>query len=95
MMNVASRKRWTILLTLSLFFSIFLGSYHHCCDCYSQTCLTCSQTGHHPALLTTANAADNLHPFPANSTTLLPAEIFPTPFTSYTPLKGRAPPRRS
>jgi len=95
MMNVTLRNKITILLIFSFFLSNFLGTYHHCCEYYSHACLTCPQTGHHPALLTTANAADDLHPFPANSTILLPAEIFPTPFTSYMPLKGRSPPRRS
>ncbi len=56
MSNVAIRKKFTILLILSLFFSVFLGGYHHCCEFYSQTCTTCQQASHQPFLLTSVTA---------------------------------------
>ncbi len=92
---MAFRKNLTILLIVALFFSLFLGGYHHCCDYYSQTCSTCSQTAHQPIFLTAADTAYYIQPLPVTSYLVLPAEIFPDPPSSYTPLRGRAPPRCS
>jgi len=94
--NLAFRKKLTFLLVIALLLSVFLGGYHHTCDCYSQSCSICSQAGHQPVLLpTTAIAADENQPLLVKVGLFWSEEIFPDPALSYTPLSGRAPPRLS
>jgi hypothetical protein len=93
---VAVSKKFSFLLILSLLLSVFSGGFHHCCDFQSNTCSICVQTDHQPILfLTKANAADHIQPLPVTSDLSLSAEFFPDPIPSFTPLKGRAPPRNS
>jgi hypothetical protein len=91
--NLAIRKKVSILLILSVFFAVFLGGYHHCCECYSQTCTTCQQANHQPFLLTSVTACDDIQTLAVASYVILPTIIFPNPALFYPPLNGRAPPQ--
>jgi len=94
MSKAAIRKNFGILLIISLFFAVFLAGYHHCCECYSQTCVTCQEASHQPFLfLTAATLADAIQPFLVSSEFVQAEENFTNPCLSYTPLSGRAPPR--
>jgi hypothetical protein len=93
MSDVTARKRFTIILIVSLFFTVFLAGYHHCCECYSHKYLTCPQADNQPIFLTAATVADDLQPHTIISFLVLPGEIFPNSTLSYTPLSGRAPPQ--
>jgi hypothetical protein len=96
MCDMASSKKFFFLLIFFLLLSVFSGGFHHCCDYYSDTCSICAQADNQPILfLTQANAADHIQPLPVTSDLILSAEFFPDPIPSFTPLKGRAPPRHS
>jgi len=96
MYNVALSKKISFLLILFLLLSVFSGGFHHYCDYYSDTCSICPQTDNQPILfLTQANAVDLIQPLSVTSDLSLSAEFFPDPISSFTPLKGRAPPRNS
>jgi hypothetical protein len=94
--DVASRKKVTLLLIMCLFFSVFLGGYHHFCEFHSKTCLTSQHAGHEPLLFSiAATAADDIQPIFVESYRVVSAEITPKPSISYSPLNGRAPPCES
>jgi hypothetical protein len=91
--QVAFRRKLTFLLVLSLFLFVFLGGYHHCCDCYSQSCSLSSHAVHQPLLFSTAaHAADGIQPLLTKTDTVCFGDTIPNPSMSRSPLNGRAPP---
>ena len=93
---MASSKKLTLLLIATLLLSVVLGSFHPCCDYYSETCSICAPTNNQPIpFLTQAIAAENIQPLSVTSILSISVEFFPDPISWFTPQRGRAPPRCS
>jgi hypothetical protein len=86
------RKLAVLLLMLSVFFSIFLGTYHHFCNHFSNRCLTCHQIYCLQGLLTKANADENINPLSISTYLISTRECSPDTIQISIPLKERAPP---
>lgn len=87
------RKLAILLLMLPIFFSIYLGTFHHFCNHFSKRCLIYHQLGSQQGLLLTqTNTAENIKPFSVSSYLVITGECCPDPILMLMPLKGRAPP---